>query len=316
LFLLALCLSGNASAVIPENGWWWNAAESGRGFNLEIQNDLLFFASFAYDANGNPVWLTAGGQMSDERNWSSTLYVTAHGQCFGCAYTAPVLTAAGSVSLFFTSSQTAVLTINGFSVNVSRFDFWQNSVIPNAMLGQWSAVIGAALDVFDGERINYFLTGIANDGTPYAGGSRLGSTTAQNPATVEYSNSQGQWTALLDSSTAYYRLFVFNTTGFNRVEGTFWIYQKGGSPTGSGTFYQAFRTASAARIQTGVGPGSSKSLAASGQAQADRDAALFAQLNGEDDASKVSNPAISEIARALEARLSLIRKGGTPLGAE
>ena len=103
LYLLGLLLSCNASAIIPENGWWWNPNESGRGFNLEVQDNLLFFASFAYDANGNPAWYTAGGPMSSDRDWSGQLVVTSRGQCFGCAYVDPVRTVVGTATLRFTS---------------------------------------------------------------------------------------------------------------------------------------------------------------------------------------------------------------------
>jgi hypothetical protein len=44
---LAALLSANmAFAVTPENGWWWNPAESGRGFNIETQNNTVFVATF------------------------------------------------------------------------------------------------------------------------------------------------------------------------------------------------------------------------------------------------------------------------------
>jgi hypothetical protein len=208
--------------------------------------------------------------------------------------------------LHFTSSQSAVLTINGFSVNVQRYNFWLNETVPDAMLGQWSAVIGAAEDIiFDAERINYNGKYTANTGTVYASGNRLGSSGAANLALVTYFPSQGAWSALVDSSSSYYRLFIFNTTGFNRVEGSFWIYLKTSSPTGNGTFYQAFRTASAARIITGIGPGSSKGVATGeATAQKEKDARL-AEALGEGRSAKalLSEGDVLEIAKAMEAML-------------
>ncbi|MCM2326529.1 MAG: hypothetical protein NDI88_01435, partial [Lysobacter sp.] len=32
----------------PETGWWWNPAEDGRGFSLEVQGNNIFFAAFLY----------------------------------------------------------------------------------------------------------------------------------------------------------------------------------------------------------------------------------------------------------------------------
>ena len=249
-----------AGAIIPENGWWWASNEGGRGFNIEVQDNLLFFAAFAYDTSGAPTWITAGGAMTSDRDFSGALTRYTSGQCFGCAYVAPTAVAAGSLTLRFTSSQTAVLTINGTSIEVKRFDFWMNEQAPGAMLGEWSAVIGASGDVFDAERIVYTTRTTASGGTPIVGGARLGTSAASNPAVVLYTPATGRWTALLDSSSGFYRLFEFVQTGFNRVEGNFWIYAKGGSPAGSGTFYQAFRTASASFVANGAGPASSKVL--------------------------------------------------------
>ena len=299
--LLGFLLSANAWAVIPENGWWWNSTESGRGFNLEIQNNLLFFSTFGYDNSGHPAWYVAGGPMTSDRDWSATLYATANGQCFGCPYVAPQTIPLGTVTLHFTSSQTAVLSIAGVSINVKREDWWLNESTPDAMLGEWSAVIGSFGDVFDGERIDYIGKTTSN-GTVYASGGRMGSTVALNPALVSYSAANSQWVALLDSSTPFYRLFAFNTTGFNRVEGTFYIYPKGGSPSGSGMFYQAFRTASFAYLQTGTGPASSKSLELTSQAMEARDANLYRQMMASEKSQPV-NPAILEMARELEAAL-------------
>ena len=304
LFLLGLVLSFNAAAIIPENGWWWNPSENGRGFNLEVQDNLLFLASFAYDANGNPAWYTAGGAMTSDRDWTAQLVVSTRGQCFGCAYVAPTLVNAGTVSLRFTSSQTAVLTVNGVSINVQRLDFWAYNTRPEGMLGEWSAVIGASGDIFDGERIQYSAKQTDSSGT-YLAGKRLGSSSSTNPAVVSYSSSTGQWTALLDSSSSFYRLFRFSNTGFNRVEGSFWIYSKGSQPSGNGTFYQAFKTASYAFLTSGTGPASTKRGAIVDMSVYERrDAALFANLSGAKEAAPAD---IIETAARLEARLNDVR---------
>jgi hypothetical protein len=302
--ILLFLISPICWGVIPENGWWWNASESGRGFNIEIQNNSLFMASFGYDSNGSPMWIISSGPMTTERDYTGELFRSSFGQCFGCPYVAPSIVSAGTVTLRFSSSQTAILTVNGFSVNVQRFNFWLNETVPDAMLGQWSAVIGAAEDViFDGERINYSGKFLSN-GTLYATGSRLGSSSAANPALVSYVPAQGAWLALLDSSSSFYRLFIFSTTGFNRVEGSFWIYQKTANPTGPGMFYQAFRTASAARLQTGNGPGSSKSMADGDQwlRAEERDHALFQRMSSQ-GVGKLLDVSMMKIVEAMQTAL-------------
>jgi hypothetical protein len=52
LILMFAVLSVNAHAILPDGGWYWNPTESGRGFNIEIQNNVLFVAGFVYDAQG------------------------------------------------------------------------------------------------------------------------------------------------------------------------------------------------------------------------------------------------------------------------
>ena len=47
----------------PENGWWWNPDESGRGFFMEWQGGTLDVAGYMYDDAGNPVWYITVGTM-------------------------------------------------------------------------------------------------------------------------------------------------------------------------------------------------------------------------------------------------------------
>lgn len=307
LACLAL-VATQASAIIPENGWWWASNEGGRGFNIEVQNNLLFFAAFAYDSNGAPTWITAGGPMTSDRDFTGALTRYSSGQCFGCAYVAPTPIAAGTLTLRFTSSQTAVLTINGTSITVKRFDFWQNELAPDAMMGEWSSVIGQGGDIFDGERIVYRSKASDSSG-PYLSGFRLGATSATNPAVVLYSSSTGRWTALLDSSSSFYRLFEYSQTGFNRIEGNFWVYAKGSSPTGNGLFFQAFRTASAAFVLNGTGPASTKALhdAELLARLGERDRDLWLTLDREGKTRGPVEPELFERARLLEQRLEMLR---------
>ena len=41
--------TGIARANSPESGWWWNPAEGGRGYSIEIQDNQLFFAAYSYE---------------------------------------------------------------------------------------------------------------------------------------------------------------------------------------------------------------------------------------------------------------------------
>lgn len=298
--LLASCAFA-AQAVIPENGWWWAANEPGRGFNIEVQDNQVFLGAFAYEPEGAPVWLVSGGTMTSDRDYSGPLFRFGGGQCFGCPFVSPTQVAAGTLALRFTSSQAAVVTINGQPIEIKRFDFWQNEVAPDAMLGEWSMVIGEqAFPLYDGERVQ-FGTRRANANGPYLDGARLGS--AESVAVVAQAN--GSYGILVDSSPDYYRFFRYDTTGFNRLEGQFWIFEKSGNPSGAGTFFQGFRTASASFVQSGNGPASSKRLftqAASPERFGERDADLARKIATRDE-TEAADPLLLQEVEVLKAAL-------------
>ena len=48
----------------PENGWWWNEQEAGRGFFMEWQGGNLDIAGYMYDDAGNSVWYLTTGPIA------------------------------------------------------------------------------------------------------------------------------------------------------------------------------------------------------------------------------------------------------------
>jgi len=65
--LVAGLISGSPALATADTrtGTYYNASEPGRGFTVEI-NDAgrFFFAAFAYDTSGEPVFWTASGTMA------------------------------------------------------------------------------------------------------------------------------------------------------------------------------------------------------------------------------------------------------------
>jgi len=116
------------------------------------------------------------------------------------------------------------------------------------------------------------------------------------------------WVVLLDYSTNYYDLFLFEFAGFNRIEGTEYYYPKGEGPT-SGVPFVGHRIKSGAAAAGADAPGTGKALAASsaGDALEERliaaKAAYFAGMNATGHAS----PAVQAAARRLEAALAATR---------
>lgn len=246
---------GSANAAMPESGWWWNASESGRGYAIEIQDNKLFLSSFTYDSNGIPVWYYSSGTLTGDSNYSGRLLSASNGACFGCTQRAPNNTDVGSIGITFKSASTATVSLLGFTTAITRFDFTggDNVSKPNACFGEWSGVIdSSSFPIYYGERMK-FNTQFDNS---TLSGSRLGDSTGT--ALCRYDPSVG-WIILLDSSTNYWRAFSFDFVGFNRMEGTSWIYPKGGALSGSGSNWVAFRTGSKNSVQGGSGPKTAKS---------------------------------------------------------
>ncbi len=56
LFCTWVALAGNAFAVAPENGWWWNPSESASGYAIERQGNSIFMSAFLYETSGVATW--------------------------------------------------------------------------------------------------------------------------------------------------------------------------------------------------------------------------------------------------------------------
>lgn len=74
LTLLALTVFiGNSYAATPQSGWWWNPAEGGRGFTLEVQNGSIFMAGYLYDPSGRATWYAAGPSLMSGSTFTAPL---------------------------------------------------------------------------------------------------------------------------------------------------------------------------------------------------------------------------------------------------
>ncbi len=126
-------------AANPQTGWWWNPAESGRGFAVEVQGGAMFFAGYMYDPQGNPVWYVATGNMTGSSLYQGVWQQYGNGQILGGNYIAPIVVNSnvGSAVLQFTSPSAAALTLpDGRQIPFVRFVF-NNAVIPD-IAGNWS----------------------------------------------------------------------------------------------------------------------------------------------------------------------------------
>jgi alpha-tubulin suppressor-like RCC1 family protein len=72
--------SSECKPAAPQTGWWWNPAEGGRGYSIEVAGNHIVFASYLYDVSGRATWLLASGQHVARR---IALHGTARALCGG-----------------------------------------------------------------------------------------------------------------------------------------------------------------------------------------------------------------------------------------
>ena len=110
------------AAIKPQTGWWWNSAESGRGFSIEQRGSNIFLSSYLYASDGSPLWLISSGVTSGT-SYSGTLSQFENGQTLSGAHRNPRLAGSpGSIALQFSNSRAGTLTWPGGTINISRYD--------------------------------------------------------------------------------------------------------------------------------------------------------------------------------------------------
>jgi hypothetical protein len=230
LIFAALFSVQSAFAITPENGWWWNPAESGRGFNIETQDRTVFIATFVYQNNGSPIWYSGSGQLNASSTVTANLQRSDGGQCIGCPHTSPTTSnGAGPITVRFTSPSTGVVTWSGGTTNIERFNFALGNNLEQ-LLGEWVLTQGdPSFPVYFGERLTFTSiesNGAANGNRISANGARTGTTRLLMAAPFD-APVKGYWYfAMLDSSTDYNAQFLFNLVGLNKIEGIYAVTDK------------------------------------------------------------------------------------------
>ncbi|MDR3517445.1 MAG: IPT/TIG domain-containing protein [Azospirillaceae bacterium] len=120
-------LSAGPVAGAPETGWWWNPAEPGRGWFLEVQGNSagnsMFFGGFFYDNRGQASWATATGAMTSLSQFTGSLMVCTGDPVSGNS-ASQCQTGLGQIAVSFTSTLAGTLTLpSGTQVPIQRFRF-------------------------------------------------------------------------------------------------------------------------------------------------------------------------------------------------
>ena len=82
-------LNGPVTGNQPELGWYWNAAQSGRGYAIEVQNGTMFLAMFHYNPDGSPTWNLYSGPAAASGTFGGDFLAITGGQSISSAYRAP-----------------------------------------------------------------------------------------------------------------------------------------------------------------------------------------------------------------------------------
>jgi hypothetical protein len=130
--------------VPPNSGWWWNPAEPGRGFAIEVTGlspllttPRLFFSVFGYDATGPALWHISSGLMSSATAYSGSLDQYSGGQTLSGDFKAPTrLGSVGTISLSFSNASTGTLTLpSGTTVPIQRYEFTSGGLTATQITG-------------------------------------------------------------------------------------------------------------------------------------------------------------------------------------
>jgi hypothetical protein len=120
-------VNATPTATQPQAGYWWNPAEGGRGYTIEVQNNIAYVAAFMYDANGNPVWYASGPAALTQGNTYQGSWVSySGGQTLTGSYHAPnsQTANAGNLTMQFVSPTSGTLTLpDGRQIPIQRFGF-------------------------------------------------------------------------------------------------------------------------------------------------------------------------------------------------
>jgi hypothetical protein len=116
-----LGLQASVAFAAPQVGWWWNPAENGRGFFIEMKGNQLFMAGYFYADDGRGMWAVSGGPITDTSHYSGRLLTVSGGQTLTGTYHAPTSsTDLGPITLTFTDDTHGTMTWPGGSVQIER----------------------------------------------------------------------------------------------------------------------------------------------------------------------------------------------------
>ena len=239
---LLLCLLGTRVEAFapPERGIYWNPAESGKGWAIDVQDNLVFVAHFTFQPTGGAsapatFYTTIGTWDYVGNRFTGDLLEFQGGPCITCGPSTAASRNLGRITFSFTTREIGTISFGGRTTPIQKLLYAYSTEARSIFNGVFNETFGA-LGVYFGDVIRFTGTctsvslcgGIAGAFFGYrvdgdANRILLG---APIPGTREV-------LILLDSSADFWREYRV-TFYLNVYAGTSRTYLKGTSPSAGG----------------------------------------------------------------------------------
>ncbi len=135
----AVAAARRQASTGPQPGWWWNPAQSGRGFSIEVRGNNMFMAGYLYADDGRATWLVSDGPMTNVSTYSGPLTAFGGGQTLTGPYKSNTLTNpnVGTITLQFSDASHGTLTWPGGTIPIERFPFGSGTASFQPESGWW-----------------------------------------------------------------------------------------------------------------------------------------------------------------------------------
>lgn len=254
VFLLLLCsFSAQAQLLAPPlSGFFWNPAEPGKGWALDVQDDLVFVAHYTFQP-GSPAsvfYTTVGRWDYVNRRFTGDLLEFTGGPCLTCGPRQSTPRSLGTATFQFVNRDQGSITFQGRTTPIIRFLYGYAPESRSLLQGVWHTTTGTS-GVYFGDilRITGPCTTCSTPGLYVGyvldGGAQrilLGGPVGSDPSDI---------LMLVDSSTSYYDEYRFRYS-LNFFGGTERTYLKGTTPTGNGLPMVASRVAGGPNDATAI----------------------------------------------------------------
>lgn len=209
LAVALLLVSGWVRALPPDVGWWWNPAQGGRGYSIEVQNNFMFFAGYLYNADGSATWYVAQGPYDNNNNtFTGQLLAFGGGPCITCAFTqATQRPSPGTITLVFSTPKTGTLTWPGGSFPITRFIYGVGERA-RRFAGRWAFSTAGVSGTVPFSNFVAF-TGTLQD--PSLGLVLTGTTEGGRVVVAATNSTDTETIVLIDASASFWELYRFPT---------------------------------------------------------------------------------------------------------